>query len=136
MWEETYLAEQESYPIYLNKAEVGILKHGKLKYVFIGENNNSYSGFSITETVSASSTSTSYVLIYSSFIQYIEHMFIDGEEVSISSAKTFSSKGEHKVQMIMDTSNVTSMSWMFENCYDLTSIEFGDNFDTSKVTNM
>ena len=90
----------------------------------------------IIMTVSASSTSTSYRLIYSSFTPYIEAMFIDGEQVSISSAKTFSSVGEHIVKMIMDTSNVTSMYQMFYQCSGLTSIEFGNSFDTSNVTNM
>ena len=36
---------------------------------------------------------------------------------------------------VMDTSEVTDMSWMFRNCYNLTSLDLR-NFDTSKVTNM
>ena len=35
-----------------------------------------------------------------------------------------------------DTSNVTSMREMFDNCADLTSITFGDKFITSNVTSM
>ena len=136
VWEGTYLAEQQSYPIYLNDTEIGITNHRKLQYVFIGNNNSSYSGFNITETVSATTTSLSYSLIYSSFIPYIDAMLIDGEQVSISSAKTFSSKGEHTVQMIIDISNLTNMSDMFKDCNYLTSIGFSDSFDTSNVTNM
>ena len=136
VWQGTYVAEQQSYPIYLNNDEVGIIKHGKLQYVFIGDNNSSYSGFTVTETVSATSTSSSYKLIGGSYIQYIEAMLVDGEQVSISSAKTFSSVGEHTVQMIMDTSNVKYMNSMFSNCGGLTSLDFGNKFDTSNVTNM
>ncbi|MBO5795636.1 MAG: BspA family leucine-rich repeat surface protein [Bacteroides sp.] len=36
----------------------------------------------------------------------------------------------------IDTSQVTNMSCMFHSCLLLTTIEFGDNFDTSKVTDM
>ena len=35
-----------------------------------------------------------------------------------------------------DTSNVTDMNNMFKDCYSLASITFGDGFDTSNVTNM
>lgn len=35
-----------------------------------------------------------------------------------------------------DTSKVTNMSHMFEKCYQLASIDFGDKFNTSQVTNM
>ena len=35
-----------------------------------------------------------------------------------------------------DTSSVTNMSSMFYNCTSLTSLELGDSFNTSKVTNM
>ncbi|MCQ2584450.1 MAG: BspA family leucine-rich repeat surface protein [Treponema sp.] len=35
----------------------------------------------------------------------------------------------------LDTSNVTDMSWMFYNCYDLEELNV-DNFDTSNVTDM
>ena len=34
---------------------------------------------------------------------------------------------------VMDTSEVTDMSWMFRNCYNLTSLDVS-NFDTSQVT--
>ena len=136
VWEVTYVAEQQVYSVLRDGIEVGEINSAneKLKYILIGNNNNNY--FSIIETVSASSTSTSYRLIYSSFTKYIDAMFIDGKETTISSAKTFSSVGEHTVQMIMNTSNVTSMQYMFSGCTSLTSIEFNDKFDTSKVTSM
>ena len=135
VWEVTYVAEQQVYSVLSDGIEVGSVNNSKkMNYVFIGDNNNSY--FSITETVSASSTSSSYKLISGTYLTYIDTMFIDGEEVSISSAKTFSSVGEHTVQMIMNTSNLTNMSYMFSGCTNLTSIEFGKTFDTSKVTNM
>ena len=142
VWEGTYVAEQQVYSVLLNDVEVGSVNHKfNINYLFIGNNNGSYSGFTITETVSASSTYTSYRLFYNddyyeNYINYIQNMFIDGVETTISSAKTFSSVGEHTVQIIMDTSNVTTMSEMFYYCSDLISIEFGDNFDTSNVTNM
>ena len=136
VWEGTYLAEQQSYPIYLNDAEVGVANHIKLQYIFVGDNNSSYSGFTITETVSVENTSNSYTLINSSFIQYIDVMYIDSEQVEPTSYYTFNSVGEHTVKMFMDTSDITSMNSMFYNCQILTSIEFGDNFDTSKVTDM
>ncbi len=90
----------------------------------------------IIMTISASSTSSSYKLIVSSYIKYIDAMFIDGEQVEISSEKKFNSVGKHTVQMIMDTSNVTDMGSMFGYCSGLTSINFGDSFDTSNVTDM
>ena len=137
VWEVTYVAEQQVYNILRDSVEVGSVNNvKKLNYVLIGTNNASYTGFTITETISASSTSSSYRLIYSSYTKYVDAMFIDGEQTTISSAKTFSSVGEHTVQMIMDTSNVTFMDYMFSGCTSLTSIEFSDNFDTSKVTNM
>ena len=136
VWEGIYLAEQGSYPIYLNDTEVGVANHIKLQYVFVGDNNSSYSGFTITETVSATSTSSSYNLISGTYLTYIDVMYIDGEQVEPTSYYTFNSVGEHTVKIFMDTSKVTSMSSMFENCWDLTSITFGDNFNTSNVTNM
>ena len=137
VWEVTYVAEQQITNVLCDGVEVGSVDNSfKVNHVFIGDNNVSYSGFSITETISASSTSSSYRLIYSSFTQYIDAMLVDGEEVSISSAKTFSSVGEHTIQMIIDTSNVTSMENMFSGCTALTSIEFSDSFNTSNVTNM
>ena len=81
-------------------------------------------------------TNTFINLINDAFTQYIGYMFIDGEQVSISSTKTFSSIGEHTVQMIMNTSNVSNMNNMFSGCTALTSIEFNDTFDTSNVTTM
>ena len=137
VWEVTYVAEQQITNVLCDGVEVGSVDNSfKINHVFIGDNNDSYSGFTITETISASSTSSSYRLIYSSFTKYIDAMLVDGEEVSISSSKTFSSVGEHKVQMIMDTSNVTNMKNMFSGCTVLTSIEFSDNFNTSNVTDM
>ena len=48
---------------------------------------------------------------------------------SIESVKTISLKA-------LDTSNVTNMSYMFYKCSNLTSIDFGDNFNTENVTTM
>ena len=164
VWEVTYVAEQQVYSVLRDGVEVGSVDNSfKVNHVFIGDNNGSYNGFNVTETVSASSTSSSYRLIYSSFTQYVEHMFIDGVETTILSEKTFSSVGEHTVQMMIDTSNLTNMQFIFyklssgltaldlsnfdtsnvTNMYamfaessGLTSVTFGDNFDTSNVTNM
>ena len=135
VWEGIYLAEQGNYPIYLNDTEVGVANHIKLQYVFVGDNNSSYSGFTITETVSATSTSSSYNLISGTYLTYIDVMYIDGEQVEPTSYYTFNSVGEHTVKIFMDTSKVTNMSRMFESCQGLTSLDLS-NFDTSKVTDI
>ena len=141
VWEGTYVAEQQIYSVSLNDVEVGSVNHKfNINYVFIGNNNGSYSGFTITETISANSTSASYRLFYNNvyyenYINHIQNMFIDGVETTISSAKTFNSVGEHTVQMIMDASNITSMSSMFYYCRSLTELDLS-NFDTSNLTSM
>ena len=105
------------------------------KYLFVGDNNSSYSGFNITETILVSSTSTSYSFIYTSYTKYIDIILIDGVQVIPTSNYYFDEIGEHTIQIIMNTSKVTDMSSMFNNCNGLTKLDLS-SFDTSKVTDM
>ena len=136
VWKVTYETDASTAVILRDEEEIGLSKHKELQYIFIGNNNVSYSGFNITETISITSTSTPYSLISGTYLTYIDTMYIDGEQVTPSSSYTFSTVGEHTVKIFIDTSKVTNMSSMFFQCSGLTSITFGDNFDTSNVTSM
>ena len=135
VWEGSYITEQQSYSIYLNDVEIGETNNKKLQYIFIGNNNASYSGINITEIISATSTSSSYRLINNNYIQYINAILIDGEQIIPSSNYIFNTVGEHTVKMLIDTSKITNMDYMFSDCYGLTSLDLS-NFDTSNVTSM
>ncbi len=161
VWEVTYEADAATSIILRGEEEIGLSNHKELQYILIGDNNKSY--FNVIETLNVTSTTESCYLMYNnSMVDYIVHMFVDNVEITPTLNYTFETLGEHTVKMFIDTSNVTSMyemfsncnnltsldlssfntsnvtymGFMFANCYDLISINFGDNFDTSKVTGM
>ena len=90
------------------------------------------SGLTVSETDSSTSTTTEKIL-YNLYVvseapifapAYCRNMFENFKKlIQINFNKNF------------NTSNVTTMTYMFNNCSSLTSLDFS-NFNTSKVTNM
>ena len=105
-------------------------------YLFIGD-NSSYSGINVIETITVNNDNINFniILTHEYYKQYIKLMFIDNIEVTPTYNYRFNTIGEHTVKMFIDTSNLTSMSSMFEGCVGLATLDLS-LFDTSKVTDM
>ena len=161
-WEFNYQSDVINHDVYLNDELVGnVYNRCKLQYLFIGEVNENYSGFTITEKINVTSVKSNYKLINGHYSNNVKCLLVDGEIQEPYSAHIFKTEGEHIVKLCFDngdntslanlfsgcsqineisftnfdTSNVTNMDYMFSDCSGLTSLDLS-NFDTSKVTNM
>ena len=73
-------------------------------------------------------------IINSKYKNIITKLIIDGEEKDPCTSYNFKSKGIHKVYFTLNLEGVTSLTLMFFNIKNLTSISFSPSFNTENIT--
>ena len=68
-------------------------------------------------------------------IDNIKQMIVDGKNITPNDSYSFNDILNHEIFMLLDSSNINDISFMFSDCISLISINFF-NFDTSNVTDM
>ena len=76
------------------------------------------------------------MLINKSYINDILELFIDGQKVTPSYNHTFRKKGEHNIIMSLDHSSIISGKMMFNNLTNLISLNFTPEFGKINMVNM
>ena len=77
--------------------------------------------------------------IYHSFEKAGLHNVIFHFQNKLDSLEGFFSENKNLIEVDfsqLETENINSMAYLFNNCQNLTKVNFGSNFDTSKITNM
>ena len=64
------------------------------------------------------------------------HLVIEGTKIDLCSFYIFNSLGKHVVILINPNSDITDMSYMFDQCEWLRSISENSKWSTEKITNM
>ena len=139
-WEGNITLDNIDVIITYNNIEY--VKPYNIKYLFIGDNNNSYSGFNIT--LQCYSFEGYAYFMNSAYTKYIDYMLVDGVETSpnyfIKSNEDFKS---YEIKLIFNLDNLTSIRGLFrtyiENEYDydyhivITSLTFENSFITTNI---
>ena len=80
----------------------------------------------ITATFNVQSTTEPTVICYNGTITAFTAMYVDGEQIDVTSAHTFNTTGEHTVQYMM-TDNTKIIGYTFSGCTRMTEIELPDS---------
>ena len=135
-WEFNYQSDVIEHDVYYNDEIIGkVYNKCNLQYLFIGELDENYSGFTITEKINVTSVTENYNLINQAYSNNIKCLLVDGEKKESSNTYKFETEGEHIVKLCFDNEDNTSLANLFSGCSKINEISF-NNFDTSNVTDM
>lgn len=84
--------------------------------------------YDVTATFNVTNTAEQTALCYSSMTSAFTEMYVDGEQIDVTSGYTFSTTGEHTVNyMLKNNTTLTGVfSGLFQGCVRMTSIELPD----------
>ena len=130
---ENYI--ESAYPGFPN---VGLTKDdGELHYVRTSPNDHVWYGEVVDKAQALPTISLNGTTNNTTLDELNNAFYLDSWSNAAPTSITFNNKENIKTikKMQIDTSNVTSMYYMFYNCSSLTSLDLS-SFDTSSVTNM
>ena len=134
-------SEDSDYPIYLWGQETVYL-YSEAQKLFLDENpSGMFGNLNRLKYVDPSDFDFSQVVILGNMFKYTSVQSLDYDNVDTSNVTSMAFMFDYTINLVdldissFDTSNVTTMSKMFRACRELTSLDLS-NFDTSKVTDI
>ena len=144
-WLFNYDATQVNDNVYYNDEVLTQISNNnfKKKYFFIGDCSN-YSGYSF-ETTFVATTSSDYTIFNDAQLNNMLGVTLDGYQIQGNVAHLDEPivDSVHTVRYVFDTEDNNSMEGLFQvatydtqQCYNIKTIKFNENFNTSNIINM